>query len=118
MKKKPIKRAEGKYVVDPISQCWHWTGSKNKAGYGRIWCSETQRPLMAHRVLYEAERGKVPKNKELDHLCCNKSCVNPQHLQAVTSSENKLRCWATKRGLDKNGKKGILSNCKVQSCLK
>jgi hypothetical protein len=52
---------------------------------------------MAHRVAYEQFVGTVPDGLELDHLCENKACVNPGHLEPVTRSENVRRGWPTRR---------------------
>lgn len=72
--------------------CWFWKGAKNGArGYGMFWNNGQMQ--VAHRYLYEAINGAVPIGFELDHLCRNKSCVNPNHLEIVTRQEN------TKRGL-------------------
>ena len=69
--------------------CWEWTGAKNPAGYGLFWSGGRLRS--AHIVAYEQINGTVPEGLELDHLCHNPSCVNPDHLEAVTHSINLLR---------------------------
>lgn len=69
--------------------CWVWTAGKSKLGYGRIrW---EGRAAFAHRVVYEIVVGPIPEGLELDHLCRNPSCVNPQHLEPVTHAENVRR---------------------------
>lgn len=48
---------------------------------------------MAHRIAWELTNGEIPKGLQIDHLCMNKPCVNPEHMELVTNRENKLR-WA------------------------
>lgn len=79
-----------KHVVPvPESGCWLWDGYWSTKGYGITTLKNN--PYYAHRVMYESLRGPVPKDMELDHLCRVKCCVNPDHLEAVTSRENTLR---------------------------
>ena len=61
----------------------------SEQGYGRTRVGG--RKVMAHRFIYEIARGKVPPGLVLDHLCRNRSCVNPDHLEPVTHRENILR---------------------------
>lgn len=69
--------------------CWEWTHSKQR-GYG--WIGKGNgRHVFAHRVVYELFRGPVPAGKQLDHLCRNRACVNPEHLDVVTARVNVLR---------------------------
>jgi hypothetical protein len=69
--------------------CWIWTGNKNMYGYGRF--KLNKKDVYTHRYSYEIFRGKIPKGLELDHLCKNRDCLNPDHLEAVTHKENILR---------------------------
>ena len=71
--------------------CWIWTGA-TAMGYGRINAGGRHgKSLQAHRVAYEFMVGPIPAGLQLDHLCRNKRCVNPLHLEAVTQRENLLR---------------------------
>jgi hypothetical protein len=69
--------------------CWLWTGLKASGGYGRIKIDGTHQQV--HRVAYEMHIGPIPDGLQLDHLCRNKACVNPDHLEPVTQRENILR---------------------------
>lgn len=71
------------------SDCWEWTAHRDKCGYGRM-CTEGKLQS-AHRLAYEAAVGPIPKGLELDHLCRNRGCINPEHLEPVTHRENMLR---------------------------
>jgi HNH endonuclease len=74
------------------TECWYWAGSVQQSGYGSIWDKTKKKNLRAHRAVYEALVGKIPEGLVLDHLCMNKLCVNPEHLEAVTQRENMRRC--------------------------
>ncbi len=67
-------------------QCWEWLACSNPNGYGQFKLNGKKE--YAHRLSYEDKHGIIPVGLELDHLCRNTSCVNPQHLQAVTHPEN------------------------------
>lgn len=69
--------------------CWIWNGYINNRGYGSIFISG--RTTLAHRAWYEENVGKIPAGLQLDHLCRNRRCVNPGHLEVVSSRENTLR---------------------------
>lgn len=79
---------DGKYDVMETG-CWPWLMSVNGKGYGQI--NFKRKNYKAHRVVYEMMVGKVPANKQLDHLCRNRRCVNPRHLEVVDSRTNTLR---------------------------
>lgn len=78
------------YVVQPDG-CWLWTGAVDWAGYGEVWWRGKRH--RAHRAVYQAYRGIMPT--ELDHLCREKRCVNPGHLEPVTHPENLRRHYST-----------------------
>lgn len=74
--------------VDKSGACWVWTGYKSR-GYGRFYMGG--RRHLAHRVAYKALVGQIPEGLTIDHLCRNKPCVNPAHMEVVTRGENALR---------------------------
>lgn len=74
--------------VDPRG-CWIWNGAPGSDGYGRT--KINQRTVRAHRAVYEHLVGPIPKGLQLDHLCRVRRCVNPEHLEPVTSFENRRR---------------------------
>lgn len=84
----PIDRFWPKVRVQP-NGCWLWNGYLNNKGYGKI--SVNCKPAYAHRFAYERFWGLIPEDKELDHLCRNHACVNPFHLEVVTTQVNCLR---------------------------
>ena len=73
--------------VDASGDCWEWTASTRGAGYGQFgWAPD--RIIDAHRVVWELLVGPIPEGLTIDHLCRNKICVNPDHLEVVTYQEN------------------------------
>ncbi len=79
-------------IVDEDTGCWVWTGVHTRK-YGRAYYEGAF--WLAHRVVFTLLSGEIPKGLEIDHLCRNGSCVNPDHLEPVTHQENMRRAAKT-----------------------
>lgn len=88
--KAPLQeRFDAKYIPEPNSGCWLWIGSVNTNGYGQIQFGK--KLGRAHRVSLYLDGRDIPDGLVVDHLCGNRQCVNPSHLEAVTQQENTVR---------------------------
>jgi hypothetical protein len=87
------ERLWGRVDKNGPNGCWVWIGGTSDTGYGTIRGTINGNPkgLYVHRVAYEFMRGGIPAGLHIDHLCRNKRCVNPDHLEPVTQKENSLR---------------------------
>lgn len=79
--------------VEASGDCWVFTGFRGSDGYPRLSLGfgRQKRSVLAHRVVYEMLREPIPADLQLDHLCRNRACINPAHLEPVTSRVNTLR---------------------------
>ena len=92
-----VKKAEDLLKIKGFSKtikvdkngCWNWLGTHNEGGYGTVYMRGEN--YMAHRVLYRMFVGNLSRKLQIDHLCRNRDCVNPTHLEQVTLRENILR---------------------------
>lgn len=73
----------------PADGCWLWRGPTKPSGYGTF--NALGLAAVAHRVAYELSQGPIPAGLEIDHLCRNRACVRPDHLEPVTHQENVRR---------------------------
>lgn len=81
-------RHRGYKIVE--NGCWEYLGAGDKDGYAAQ-IQENGKTLRGQRYYYEKYKGKIPKGLQIDHLCKNRICVNPEHFEAVTPMENLRR---------------------------
>ena len=81
-----VERFQEKYSVNPDTGCWEWTACLHDGGYGLL--NVGGRMVRAHRFSYELHVGPIPDGLVLDHLCRNRACCNPEHLNPCTRGEN------------------------------
>jgi hypothetical protein len=75
--------------INKMPYCWAWTGAVGRDGYGRAYYNNSS--FLAHRAVFTEVNGVIPQGMTLDHLCRNKICVNPKHLEITSQRENILR---------------------------
>jgi hypothetical protein len=81
----PVRERPVVRQVDP-GECDLWKGCRDRDGYGAKWINGKR--VMAHRWAYEQTFGPIPPGMQVDHLCRNRACCNPKHLEAISRQEN------------------------------
>lgn len=84
-----IQRIQDKVQKCKYTGCWNWLGYRDRKGYGQI--KVDGKAMWAHRVSACVYHGRVRSGQQVDHLCGNPSCVNPEHLECVSPTENRKR---------------------------
>jgi len=95
----PIDAFNDRYIPEPMSGCWLWTGSISTTGYGRMTISRRQ--VQAHRFSYQQRHGHIQDGMEVMHKCDNPLCVNPDHLKLGTHKENMRDMYIKGRAVKK-----------------
>lgn len=88
-----IEALASKFEIDPDTECWRWTEGLTPQGYARFSWKRTDGVLFSagHRVVMAALGFPLPRGMVIDHLCRVRECINPDHLEVVTSRENVMR---------------------------
>ncbi len=91
--KRPALERMGDRTVVTQDGCWEWRGGLMKNGYGQVHVTVDgkKRNFYTHRVGYEFFGGPIPEGLQIDHLCRNRCCWNPAHLECVTGAVNRSR---------------------------
>lgn len=87
--------------VDKAGECWLWTAATDADGYGKFWLNDQM--AQAHRVAYTLLVGAIPDGHEIDHSCRVRTCVRPEHLEAVVHRENYARSTHPSAGALRSG---------------
>lgn len=102
---------EAKFLrkVEKTEACWNWTGAKTSLGYGAV--GHRGKVCYTHRIAYELWKGSIPKGLVVRHMCNNRKCVNPDHLEVGTMKDNVADMYAAGRQPNRKGE--YHSQCKL-----
>ena len=104
-KRLPVEERLKRNMKIDENGCWIWQGSKSGSGYPMIQMGRGpgEGPKLAHRISYKVFNGEIPEGMVIDHLCykeggySNRLCINPEHLEVTSHSDNLKRGWKTKK---------------------
>lgn len=101
-----------------LGPCWMWNAYRNRNGYGMFGLAPVAingvwRYVLAHRWLFEQVKGPIPTGMELDHLCRVPACVNPDHLESVTHTENMRRAELATGSAARHGRARVAAGFEV-----
>lgn len=91
------------YIKDNIKECWNWTLYALYDGYGLFW--DGKKKVRSHRMAYELTKGKIPDGLQVQHICNNRRCCNPYHLELGDNTKNiryKVKCGRQSRLIGEN----------------
>lgn len=91
--------------VDKSGECWLWTAYRDRDGYGQATATIAGKRRMGyvHRLSYSLSVGTIPDGMQVDHMCHNRGCVNPEHLRIATRKQNQENRF----GADSDGRSQI-----------
>lgn len=92
--------------VEKTTTCWNWIGAKSHQGYGQFTDHTSRSNWPAHRLAYELAVGPIPDGLQLDHLCRNRACVRPDHLEPVDAKTQASRRGAAVAAQNTHCRKG------------